>query len=72
MQVRQVQEGGAQRQDHLATTLEDVVRDLKLLGTKSDSLNIQLDDVQEKMWAISSQHCLGDSGMTLRPTRGTT
>ena len=29
--------------------LQEVARDVQLLGTKCDSLNQQLDDVQEKM-----------------------
>ena len=49
LQVAEVSGLGDSRQGEVVAALQEVARDVQLLGTKSDSLNQQLDDVQEKM-----------------------
>jgi hypothetical protein len=49
-QLKEQREAADRRQAELAITLGQVARDIQLLGTKCDSLNTQLDDVQEKMY----------------------
>merc|ERR1711971_296565 len=48
--VAEVRMTGDRRDQEVVATLADIARDISLLTSKCDSLNNQLDDVQEKMY----------------------